>query len=107
MSLVRRAVRGEANSFGRNSMLTNRGYCGKTQGQSCFERLRGEFGLINHTIRNWRLFFHRALFLSPNWSNESVRRGPTLLHHGRHPTFCLRHETVCEGPCRDNGKQRA
>jgi hypothetical protein len=57
MSLVRRAVRGEANSFGRNSMLTNRGCCGKTQGQSCFERLRGEFGLIKRAIRNWRLFF--------------------------------------------------
>jgi hypothetical protein len=55
MSLVRRAISGEANSFGHNSMPTNRDCLAKTQGQSCFEPLRS--GLIKHAIRNWRLFF--------------------------------------------------
>ena len=34
MTLVRRAVRGEAYAFGRNSMITHRWCRGKTQGQS-------------------------------------------------------------------------
>jgi hypothetical protein len=87
MSLVRRAVRGEAKSFGRNSMLTNRGLLHQNAWTIMICTPASEFGRIKHAFL--KLAAHRALSPSPNWSKESVRGGRALGHHKRHPTVLV------------------